>query len=68
MPVNKHIEPDMRISQHPALGQDFTPSPTASRAQAEIGVRAQIARKVAGGDTEVWSGYRWLFSTLAALQ
>ena len=23
------IEPDMRISLHPALGQDITPSPTA---------------------------------------
>src|SRR6266404_5609520 len=25
---------------HPALGQDFTPSPTARRAQADTGVRA----------------------------
>jgi hypothetical protein len=35
---------------HPALGQNFTPSPTASRAQACSGVRAQSARKDAGVD------------------
>jgi TRAP-type transport system periplasmic protein len=29
---------------HPALGQDFTPSPTARRAQAGTGVRARSAR------------------------
>src|ERR1700704_3613153 len=29
---------------HPALGQNFTPSPTARRAQAGSGVRAQSAR------------------------
>ena len=31
---------------HPALGQDFTPSPTARRAQAGTGARAQIPVKV----------------------
>src|SRR5215831_20577494 len=31
---------------HPALGQDLTPSPTARRAQAGTGARAQSARKV----------------------
>src|SRR5258708_4245777 len=36
---------------HPALGQDFTPSPTARRAQAGTGVRAQSARKGARVDT-----------------
>ena len=36
---------DMQILPHPALGQDFTPSPTARRAQAGTGVRAQSARK-----------------------
>src|ERR1700693_2004132 len=30
---------------HPALGQDFTPSPTARRAQARLGVRARSAHK-----------------------
>src|SRR5881392_2039140 len=30
---------------HPALGQNFTPSPTARRTQACSGVRAQSARK-----------------------
>src|SRR6202030_4538110 len=35
---------------HPALGQNFTPSPTARRAQACSGVRAQSARKDAGVD------------------
>ena len=35
---------------HPALGQDFTPSPTARRAQACTGVRARSARKGAGVD------------------
>jgi hypothetical protein len=30
--ANAHIEPDMRISLHPALGQDLTPSPMARRA------------------------------------
>jgi hypothetical protein len=35
---------------HPALGQNFTPSPTARRAQACSGVRAQSARKDVGGD------------------
>ena len=35
---------------HPALGQDFTPSPTARRAQAGSGVRARSARKGAGVD------------------
>jgi hypothetical protein len=35
---------------HPALGQDFTPSPTARRAQACSGVRAQSARKDARVD------------------
>jgi hypothetical protein len=36
--------------RHPALGQNFTPSPTARRAQACSGVRAQSARKDAGVD------------------
>ena len=35
---------------HPALGQNFTPSPTARRAQACSGVRAQSARKDAEVD------------------
>ena len=35
---------------HPALGQDFTPSPTARRAQAGTGVRAGSARKGARVD------------------
>ena len=30
---------------HPALGQNFTPSPTTRRAQAGIGVRARSARR-----------------------
>jgi len=36
---------------HPALGQDFTPSPTTRRAQAGSGVRARSARKGARVDT-----------------
>src|SRR6266852_3087790 len=39
------IEPDMRISLHPALGQDLTPSPTARRAQAESDARARRSRR-----------------------
>ncbi len=35
---------------HPALGQDFTPSPTARRAQARLGVRARSAHKGARVD------------------
>ena len=35
---------------HPALGQDFTPSPTARRAQAGTGVRARSARRGARVD------------------
>src|SRR6266446_5949534 len=35
---------------HPALGQNFTPSPTARRAQAGSDVRAQSARKDARVD------------------
>jgi len=35
---------------HPALGQDFTPSPTARRVQAGSGVRGQSARKDARVD------------------
>src|SRR5262249_44120736 len=35
---------------HPALGQDLTPSPTARRAQAGTGARAQSARKGARVD------------------
>ena len=35
---------------HPALGQDFTPSPTARRAQAGTDVRARSARKGARVD------------------
>jgi len=44
---------------HPALGQNFTPSPTARRAQAGSGVRAQSARKDARVDRsrpcDAWS-------------
>ncbi|XIA67948.1 transposase [Bradyrhizobium sp. TZ2] len=36
---------------HPALGQDLTPSPTACRAQARLGVRARSARRGARVDT-----------------
>jgi len=35
---------------HPALGQDFTPSPTTRRAQAGIGLRARSARRDARVD------------------
>src|ERR1700757_2890682 len=35
---------------HPALGQDFTPSPTARRDQAQLSVRARSARRGAGVD------------------
>jgi hypothetical protein len=35
---------------HPALGQDLTPSPTARRAQARLGVRARSAHKGARAD------------------
>jgi hypothetical protein len=35
---------------HPALGQNFTPSPTTRRAQAGIGVRARSARRDARVD------------------
>src|SRR4029077_9898021 len=53
------IEPDMRISLHPALGQDLTPSPTARRAQAGSDARARRSRKGAGVDScrpcFVWS-------------
>src|ERR1700756_3968623 len=35
----------MRISLHPALGQDLTPSPTARRAQAGSDARARRSRK-----------------------
>src|ERR1700750_2595623 len=35
---------------HPALGQDFTPSPPTRRAQAGIGVRARSARRDARVD------------------
>src|SRR5437868_14852864 len=35
---------------HPALGQNFTPSPTTGRAQAGTGVRARSARKGARVD------------------
>src|SRR6266852_1303914 len=45
------IEPDMRISLHPALGQDLTPSPTARRAQAGSDARARRSRRGAGVDT-----------------
>ena len=38
-------------AEFPALGQGLTPSPTACRAQADTGVRAQSARKGARGDT-----------------
>jgi hypothetical protein len=53
------IEPDMRISLHPALGQDLTPSPTARRAQAGSDARARRSRRGAGVDScrpyFVWS-------------
>src|ERR1700730_8066035 len=45
------IEPGLADFPHPALGQDFTPSPTARRAQAGTGVRARSARRGAGVDT-----------------
>src|SRR5712671_5697620 len=45
------IEPDMRISLHPALGQDPTPSPTARRAQAGSDARARRSRRGAGVDS-----------------
>src|ERR1700741_1000261 len=35
---------------HPALGQDFTPSPTACRVQAQLSVRARSARRGARVD------------------
>src|SRR5258706_11365445 len=35
---------------HPALGQDFTPSPTARRVQAQLSVRARSARRGARVD------------------
>src|ERR1700732_444615 len=44
------IEPRLVDFLHPALGQDLTPSPTARRAQAGTGVRAQSARKGARED------------------
>src|SRR5712691_6911193 len=44
------IEPRLADFPHPALGQDFTPSPTARRAQAGTGVRARSARKGARVD------------------
>src|SRR6266446_4711028 len=53
------IEPDMRLSLHPALGQDLTPSPTARRAQAGSDARARRSRKGAAVDScrpcFVWS-------------
>jgi hypothetical protein len=53
------IEPDVRISLHPALGQDLTPSPTARRAQAGSDARARRSRKAAEVDScrpcFVWS-------------
>src|SRR5271169_5189006 len=53
------IEPDMRISLHPALGQDLTPSSTARRAQAGSDARARGSRRGAGVDScrpcIVWS-------------
>jgi hypothetical protein len=40
---------------HPALGQDFTPSPTARRAQAGTGVRAQSADELLlGRRSRLW--------------
>ena len=44
-------KPDMRISLHPALGQDLTPSPTARRAQAGSDARARRSRRGAGVDS-----------------
>src|SRR6516165_2406494 len=53
------IEPDMRISLHPALGQDVTPSPTAGRVQAGSDARARGSRRGARVDSYrpcfVWS-------------
>jgi hypothetical protein len=42
-PTAAFIEPGLVDLPHPALGQDFTPSPTARRAQAGTGVRARSA-------------------------
>src|ERR1700741_2283483 len=38
---------------HPALGQDLTPSPTARRVQAQLGVRARSARRGARVDRSI---------------
>ncbi len=43
---------------HPALGQNFTPSPTARRAQAGSSVRGQSARK------DARTGFRWRRCTM----
>ena len=40
------IEPGHADLPHPALGQDFTPSPTARRAQARSGVQTEVPVKV----------------------
>src|SRR5262249_49147202 len=44
------IEPGRADLLHPALGQNFTPSPTARRVQARLGVRARSARRGARVD------------------
>src|SRR6201987_2916149 len=44
------IEPGRADFPHPALGQDFTPSPTARHARARSGVRARSARRDEGVD------------------
>ena len=36
---------EIAAALYPALGQDFTPSPTARRAQARLGVRARNAAR-----------------------
>src|SRR5262249_55422347 len=50
-PLNANGKTDYEsLTAHPALGRDFTPSPTARRAQTRLGVRARSARKDARVD------------------
>src|ERR1700751_3854422 len=44
------IEPGQADLPHPALGQDFTPSPTARRVQVRLSVRVRSARRGASVD------------------
>src|ERR1700751_6313086 len=39
------IEPGQADLPHPALGQDFTPSPTSRRVQVRLSVRVRSARR-----------------------